>query len=175
MASAYKSRAKLESKDYTADLERQIADREFSRKQRLNTASMIGDAASGIAALSNAFSANAKSWEELEAGGQAIHKEQGFEGEFDLGKSLTQAGDYEGKITMFDKWFKQAPTYDRMMIGDKAFSTTEVSTIGKVQNLIGNPQRYLLNEATGQTSLYDVFGRYGDTGATVNVVGKKPG
>ena len=85
---------------------------------------------------------NMKGWEQLEAGGEELHK-KGIEAgtikegtKFDLATSL--GGDYakEG-ISKWDMWTSQAPVTKQMQIGKDKFYGVQVSQVGKLGESAG--------------------------------------
>ena len=170
MSNVYRSRALLD-RDYSAKIKQDFKNRSLNRQVGMSFSSIIGGIAGGVAELGTALDTNIKSWEEMEAGGEMIHKEQGLEGEFKLSKALggkyadpEYQAKYKGEISLWDKLFSMAPETKSLTIGDKGFYGTDISDIGKMGENAPILMENYIDPETGlpirQTkSLYDFFGR----------------
>jgi hypothetical protein len=165
----------LVGKDYTSKIRFDAYERERDREAKVATAGMIENFASGVASHAETLKTNMKGWEQLEAGGEELHK-KGIEAgtikegtKFDLATSL--GGDYakEG-ISKWDMWTSQAPVTKQMQIGKDKFYGVQVSQVGKLGESAG-----MLVDDDSDKSLYDFLKIGGDkttTGSSLETMKK---
>jgi len=153
LSSARRGRARV-SRDYTAKLRTDAYVREAGRTAKMSTIGMIGSFAAGAAELAAVAKTNVKGWERLQEGGEALHKEGGHKGDFDLATSL---GRGDKPISTWEKWTTQAPVTEQLSIGDDQFYGVNVAQVGTLGKSAG-----LLVDKDSDKNLYDYLKIGGD-------------